>query len=219
MIPVGFQSYINSPQAQSSFWPPQPEVARVPYNVYNAADDRKRMFAKLPQENGNVPLPAESRAWYPPNSRLTGLPKPREIPAPSGQTTRFGPVIMGANQYISAEDIWRAPELPTDRGSRENTIDAIVSDLPKGCSNAQVREHIRNNGLYGIKGNVSCDLLNRSSFSDQGYIQPLNARNSWLSYISEDQLHSRDQWLIPTTAAPQVFQRPIDPLHTWSNNQ
>lgn len=98
---------------------------------------------------------------------------------------------------------WRLPEWPADQPSREGTIAAVVSDLPE-CAEQTPRDIIRNKGLYGIKGNTSCDLLKRSAVADAGFIQPLGARNAFLAYDSYDQLHAKDQFLIPIIT-PQKF--------------
>ena len=99
--------------------------------------------------------------------------------------------------------VWRLPEWPADQPSREGTIAAVVSDLPE-CAEQTPRDIIRNKGLYGIKGNTSCDLLKRSAVADAGFIQPIGARNAFLAYDSYDQLHAKDQFLIPIIT-PQKF--------------
>jgi hypothetical protein len=97
---------------------------------------------------------------------------------------------------VPGEVVWRLPEYPVDQPSREETIAAVVSDLPT-CSQQTPKDIIRNQGLYGIKGNLSCDLLKRSTVSDHGFLEPLAARNAFLAYNSYDQLHAKDQFLIP----------------------
>lgn len=99
--------------------------------------------------------------------------------------------------------VWRLPEWPADQPSREGTIAAVVSDLPE-CAEQTPRDIIRNKGLYGIKGNTSCDLLKRTAVADAGFIQPIGARNAFLAYDSYDQLHAKDQFLIPIVT-PQKF--------------
>ena len=111
------------------------------------------------------------------------------------------PPFPGVAQ-LTGETMWRLPEWPADQPSREETIAAVVSDLPE-CREENPRDVIRNKGLYGIKGNVSCDLLKRSAVADTGFIQPLGARNAFLAYNSYDQLHAKDQYMIPVT--PQEF--------------
>jgi hypothetical protein len=94
------------------------------------------------------------------------------------------------------ESIWRLPEYPVEQSSREETIAAVVSGLPECCQQTP-QQVIRNQGLYGVKGNLSCDLLKRSAVADRGFLEPLGARNAFLAYNSYDQLHSKDPWLIP----------------------
>jgi hypothetical protein len=111
------------------------------------------------------------------------------------------PPFPGVAQY-TGDSVWRLPEWPADQPSREECIAAVVSDLPS-CSQQTPKEIIRNQGLYGIKGNVSCDLLKRSAVADTGFLQPLGARNAFLAYNSYDQLHAKDQFMIADNK--QVF--------------
>lgn len=97
---------------------------------------------------------------------------------------------------VPGEVVWRLPEYPVDQPSREESISAVVSDLPTCCQQTP-KEILRNQGLYGIKGNLSCDLLKRSAVSDHGFLEPLAARNAFLAYNSYDQLHAKDQYMIP----------------------
>lgn len=97
---------------------------------------------------------------------------------------------------VPGEVVWRLPEYPVAQSSREETISAVVSDLPTCCQQTP-KEVLRNQGLYGIKGNLSCDLLKRSAVSDHGFLEPLAARNAFLAYNSYDQLHAKDAYLIP----------------------
>jgi len=105
------------------------------------------------------------------------------------------PPMPGLAQ-LPGEAVWRLPEYPVDQPSREETIAAVVSDLPTCCQQTP-KDIIRNQGLYGIKGNLSCDLLKRSAVSDRGFLEPLAARNAFLAYNSYDQLHAKDQFMIP----------------------
>lgn len=105
------------------------------------------------------------------------------------------PPMPGLAQ-LPGEAVWRLPEYPVDQPSREETIAAVVSDLPSCCQQTP-KDIIRNQGLYGIKGNLSCDLLKRSAVSDCGFLEPLAARNAFLAYNSYDQLHAKDQYMIP----------------------
>jgi hypothetical protein len=94
------------------------------------------------------------------------------------------------------ESIWRLPENVVDQCSREESIAAVVSGLPTCCQQTPM-EAIRNQGLYGVKGNLSCDKLKRSAVADFNLLEPLGARNAFLAYNSYDQLHAKDQFLIP----------------------
>ena len=115
---------------------------------------------------------------------------------PQYKTVPNMPPFPGVVQY-TGDTIWRLPEWPADQPSREESIAAVVSDLPT-CAQTSPKDMIRNQGLYGIKGNVSCDLLKRSAVADTGFLQPLGARNAFLAYNSYDELHAKDQFLIPT---------------------
>jgi hypothetical protein len=68
---------------------------------------------------------------------------------------------------------------------------------PLPPSDREMRDHIRNNGMYGIQGNLSCKLLQRGTVADKGMLQPLNARNQMLKFLSVDQKHAKDSHLIP----------------------
>jgi hypothetical protein len=105
------------------------------------------------------------------------------------------PPMPGMVQY-SAESVWRLPEYPVDQPSREESIAAVVPGLPTCCQSTP-KEVIRNQGLYGIRGNLSCAKMQRSAVADRGFLEPLHARNSFLAYEAYDQLHAKDQWLIP----------------------
>ena len=99
-------------------------------------------------------------------------------------------------QQPNGESVWRVPEAAVDQCSREGSIAAVVSGLPECCQQTPM-EVIRNQGLYGVKGNLSCDKLKRSTVADFGFIEPLGARNAFLAYNAYDQLHAKDQFMIP----------------------
>lgn len=69
-------------------------------------------------------------------------------------------------------------------------------------SNKEIRDYIRNNGLYGVHGDVNCRKMQRASVADKGLLQPLNARNQLLHFLSVDQLHAKDSTLIPRQRIP-----------------
>jgi hypothetical protein len=123
-------------------------------------------------------------------------PMPPRVPPTGPQIVPNLPPFPGVAQY-TGESMWRLPEWPVNQPSREESIAAVVPDLPTCSSNQASKNAIRNQGLYGIKGNVSCDLLKRSAVADAGFLQPLGARNAFLAYNTYDQLHSKDQYMIP----------------------
>lgn len=128
---------------------------------------------------------------------FTVVPPQQPRARPSGpQIVPNLPPFPGVVQY-TGESMWRLPEWPVNQPSREESIAAVVPDLPTCSSNQASKNAIRNQGLYGIKGNVSCDLLKRSAVADTGFLQPLGARNAFLAYNTYDQLHSKDQFMIP----------------------
>ena len=86
-----------------------------------------------------------------------------------------------------------APSLPTC-----NAPPAPPADL----TDREMRDHIRNNGLYGIHGNLSCKKLQRGTVADKGLVQPLSARNQLLQFLAVDQLHAKDSYLIPRVQNP-----------------
>lgn len=96
----------------------------------------------------------------------------------------------------TGESIWRLPENVVDQCSREESIAAVVSGLPTCCQQTPMQA-IRNQGLYGVKGNLSCDKLKRSAVADFNLLEPLGSRNAFLAYNSYDQLHAKDQFMIP----------------------
>lgn len=81
--------------------------------------------------------------------------------------------------------------------NRDASIAAVVPDLV-GDDQAAMKEVIRNQGLYGIRGNLSCEKLKRSAQQDTRFIEPVGARNAWAAYNAYDQPHSRDPFMIPS---------------------
>lgn len=169
----------------------------------------------------DVPNNAYLRPSLP--SAPVALPPPKKLVLPiqmEGQCNRVDPMVNSvpncgggynivpnmppmpglaqppAQPNVPGEVVWRLPEYPVAQSSREETIAAVVSDLPTCCQQTP-KEVLRNQGLYGIKGNLSCDLLKRSAVSDHGFLEPLAARNAFLAYNSYDQLHAKDPFLIP----------------------
>ena len=62
--------------------------------------------------------------------------------------------------------------------------------------NRDVKKFIRDNGLYGIHGNLTCQHMQRATVSDHGLLQPLNARNQMLKSMAYDQPHEKDPFLV-----------------------
>lgn len=73
----------------------------------------------------------------------------------------------------------------------------VCNDVPTPPEPHQMKDHIRNHGMYGIHGNLSCKLAQRSAVADAGFLQPLNARNQMVKFLSAEQLHAKDPHLIP----------------------
>ena len=181
-------------------WTPQVHtanaVANVPNNVYVGPT-----FSAEPVKvacDAKVVLPVNMEGQCPKVDNMNdniascgnGYKIMPNMPPMPGMAQLFG------HGGVSGESVWRLPEYPVEQPSREETIAAVVSDLPT-CHQQTPKEVIRNQGLYGIKGNLSCDLLKRSAVSDRGFLEPLGARNAFLSYNSYDQLHAKDQYMIP----------------------
>jgi len=89
--------------------------------------------------------------------------------------------------------------------SGSSTLDAAldVSPAPRPDYNfvkplpdyvKEMKEKIRNEGLYGIHGDYNCQLMRRSAVANTGFIQPLEARQEWLRYLAYDMPNYRNQW-------------------------
>lgn len=182
----------RQPAARCEFRQPvPPRVADVPDNIV-VAEPRQQLALPLQMEVSQRTDPRDDVAQC--GGGFTIIP-------PNGLTLPNLPPFPGVAQY-TGDSVWRLPEWPADQPSREGTIAAVVSDLPT-CCNDNPRDVIRNQGLYGIKGNTACDLLKRSAVADSGFLQPLGARNAFLAYNSYDQLHAKDPFMIPIQK--QVF--------------
>jgi hypothetical protein len=57
-----------------------------------------------------------------------------------------------------------------------------------------MKRKIRNEGLYGIQGDLNCVQMRRSAVADTGFIQPLEARQEHLRYLAYDMPNYRNQW-------------------------
>jgi hypothetical protein len=91
-------------------------------------------------------------------------------------------------------DVKTRPIQPPSTPHTDNLPECGNPPIPP--SDREMRDHIRNNGLYGIHGNLSCRRLQRSTVGDKGMLQPLNARNQLIKFLAVDQLHAKDPHLI-----------------------
>jgi hypothetical protein len=208
------------PGADPNTWVPQvhrPEaIAEVPNNAYLGYYAPAPPPPRMTQDSASVPLPVDSEPSRRRQQAVRSDTPPLPLATcgrvePSGPTTvRNMPPMPGVAQY-PGESIWRLPEYPVEEPSRAGTIANVVPGLPEVCQTTPM-QIIRNNGLYGIRGNLSADLLKRSAVADFGFLQPLGARDAWIAYNSYDQLHAKDQYLIPATPAPAIHHRQYDPL-------
>lgn len=70
--------------------------------------------------------------------------------------------------------------------------------VPEVAKSAKdMRDMIRNNGLYGIHGDTNCRMMQRASIADKGVRQPLAARMELMQFLGVDLLHKKDQTLMP----------------------
>jgi hypothetical protein len=60
--------------------------------------------------------------------------------------------------------------------------------------NKEMKQKIRNEGLYGIHGDLNCLNMRRSATADTGFVQPINARQEWLRYLAYDMPNYKNQW-------------------------
>jgi len=109
-------------------------------------------------------------------------PQPKPKPKPKPKRSR---------PHVQTAPPNPAPSIPT------------CNDPVPPPSNQEMKDYIRNHGLYGIHGNLSCKHLQRGTVADKGLLQPLNARNQWIKSLSVDQLHAKDPYLIPRKNASQ----------------
>lgn len=193
-VQVVMQQPQQSPRAQAArLYTPQVyspnAVAHVTNNAYVGPTFSPQVSKPLPPP---LALPVKMEGQCPKLDMMNGT-----VPN-CGSGYKIVPNMppMPGMAQLTGEGMWRLPEYPVAQDSREGTIAAVVTDLPT-CCNTTPKEVLRNQGLYGIKGNLSCDLLKRSAVSDHGFLEPLGARNAFLAYNSYDQLHAKDQYLIP----------------------
>ena len=147
---------------------------------------------------------------------------PADVPHNSYQQPQAPrePAFMQGAAPQKTQALWRAPEYAgvpmgaSTLASREQTIASVVPDLPS-CAQQTPRQIIRNQGLYGIKGDYRCDRFQRSTYQDARFVEPIGARNQFLSYNTYDQLHAKDSYMIPTGVAPQILHRNPGPFDKY----
>jgi hypothetical protein len=58
----------------------------------------------------------------------------------------------------------------------------------------EMKQKIRNEGLYGIHGDLNCLNMRRTATADTGFVQPINARQEFLRYLAYDMPNYKNQW-------------------------
>lgn len=58
----------------------------------------------------------------------------------------------------------------------------------------QMKQKIRNEGLYGVNGDLNCLHMRRSAVANTGFIQPIEGRQEFLRYLAYDMPNYRNQW-------------------------
>lgn len=180
--------------------PPKQATADVPANQYIPSKDGKPELPMPPvapsavQDTSRLLLPVNMEG----KGNAAAEAKTASVVPSCGQPYKMVPNLPpmpGVAQFMG-DSVWRLPEYPVDDACRGESLAPIVNDLPN-CTEATPMETIRNKGLYGIKGNLSCSLLQRSAVADTGFLQPLGARNAFLAYNTYDQIHAKDPYMIP----------------------
>ena len=175
-------------------------ISPIPNNAYVGQLDQILTLTKQPVVlNYGVAHPRPSQLSSNPYKH-TYLPVPNR-PAYEDPTI---PYVNQNNQRNPAHHRNDSASNPiTDRcngenaaSSRDGSIACVVPDLI-GDNQAAMKDMIRNQGLYGIRGNLSCEKLRRNAKQDTRFIEPVGARNAWAAYNAYDQQHARDQFMIP----------------------
>jgi hypothetical protein len=77
-------------------------------------------------------------------------------------------------------------------------------NIPACCPSTPT-DDIRNNGLYGVKGDYNCDIMTRATVMDTGFVQPLGAREEWMKYLAYDMPNKRDQFMVRKERGPLLM--------------
>ncbi len=183
-------------------------IANVPGNAYVGPPVHPK---QMDEKYQHKPLPNPARMMM---DKANEKFNPVKHDGPCMQCGLFKPNCtckVGCDAAVPGQAITRLPEYPGMTDDRAESIASIVPGLPN-CCEGNPKDVIRNQGLYGIKGNLSCDKLKRNAVQDSRFIEPIRARNSWAAYNSYDQLHAKDQFMVPAKSAPEIHHRQYDPL-------
>lgn len=210
------------PQAPMKRYTPQvASVKAVKPAVVTKVAQRQTAGALRPSAPPSATAIAQDKLMFPTADRGESLP-----PMPASDRgemvhTRSGAVraaFCGAPQgFATVQDVIEAPEeavqqyvpvVPQDRGeSLKNpplSPYEFVPNLPS-CGEHTPTELIRNNGLYGVKGDYNCDIMKRMGVMDAGFVEPLGAREEWIKYLGYDMPNKRDQYMIRKEKGPLLM--------------
>lgn len=199
----------------------RPVVKRQPVVVTTKVAQRQNVSALRPSPAPSAAAIAQDKLMFSAADRGEAMP-----PMPASDRgemvhSRSGAVraaFCGAPQgFATVQDVIEAPEeavqqyvpvVPQDRGeSLKNpplSPYEFVPNLPS-CGEHTPTELIRNNGLYGVKGDYNCDIMKRTAVMDAGFVQPLGAREEWIKYLGYDMPNKRDQYMIRKEKGPLLM--------------
>lgn len=145
---------------------------------------------------------------------------PREVcePAQTPATPAAPSIARGSRPVVAEPEkrpppprvVLAKPPPPVGAGHRvaltkptEVQMLPACNDPPAPPEPHQMKDYIRNHGMYGVHGNLSCRMMQRSATADSGLLQPLNARNQMIKFLAADQLHAKDPHLISRKRSEQ----------------
>jgi phosphotransferase system HPr-like phosphotransfer protein len=132
-------------------------------------------FPKPDRMKGNDVFMGEDTVVEIELEKLKGQQATNSLPRPHQQPT-------GSSTMYAALEV-SPPALPEYH---------YVKPLPD--FNKEMKQKIRNEGLYGIHGDLNCASMRRGAVADKGFVQPVNARQEWLRYLAYDMPNYRNQW-------------------------
>jgi len=121
-----------------------------------------------------------------------GTPPGQEAPKPPQQTQQ--PQQPEERQIPLQQPASGAPV--AEKGVDWDDI-SDVEVYTSDSSPPNIRNLIRNEGLYGVHGDLSCERMKRGAVADKRFLEPLKARNQMLDFLEVDQLRAKDAFLIP----------------------